>query len=92
MGVGDQMSPPLASPAHEESDVEPWDAILEWQAGANESVWHVEVSTKPYFSHDDDYQTVVADESTVEGSMTVASTKFSLKPNTTYYWRVRGVG
>jgi Zn-dependent metalloprotease len=90
VGVGDKMSAPHYAPEPNELDVEPWVTRFEWQMGTAESTWEIQVHWKNAFPADIDLQSMVTSETTlVLPGITVGIAEFTLKPNTTYYWRVR---
>jgi hypothetical protein len=77
--VSAPLSPPLVSPADMASN-QPISVMLEWQASANASLYHVQIASDAGFA------TIVKNDSVSVLSYSVSS----LENATTYYWKVRG--
>jgi len=90
VGIGDISGMDVShNPADGDKNVSPWPATLEWEGQANEVTWEVQTSTSPDFDRDLlTKQTSVATRP--PNGSAASSVNFNLKPDTNYYWRVRG--
>jgi Zn-dependent metalloprotease len=88
VGVGKPLEPPHYLPTPDKP-VEPWPTKFEWSIGLNETAWEIQVHTKPNFPMDIDMHTTTTPDTTVASGETVGAAQFTLKPDTTYYWRIR---
>ncbi len=86
VGIGD-VSDVYHEPADGDENVAPWPATLEWEDQADEVAWEVQASTSPQF--DSDFHKKQTSVATMSPTSRSSSVDFNLKPDTTYYWRVR---
>lgn len=90
VGIGDISGMDVShNPADGDKNVAPWPATLEWEDRPDEVESEVQTSTSPDFDRDLLTKHTSIATRPPNGSAT-SSVNFNLKPDTNYYWRVRG--